>query len=83
MTAARRLPDQRLHRGGTHNPYTEFPALASIRRKGASLKVVRPAGRSTLTLAPFRRALSRAGNRKKNGHTRPLDRPRSFRDDLH
>jgi hypothetical protein len=54
MTAARRLPTSPAAPGAHPQPHTAFPALASMCRTGASLKVVRPAGRSTLTLAPLR-----------------------------
>jgi hypothetical protein len=75
MTAARRLPNLTAAAGAHPQPHTAFPAPASIGRTGASLKVVRPAGRSTLTLAPLRHAQTPAGNPNKNGHTRRLTGP--------
>src|SRR5215831_11746779 len=75
MTAARRLPNLTAALGAHPQPHTGFPAPASIGRSRASLKVVRPAGRSTLTLAPLRHAHNPAGNPNKNGHTRRLTGP--------
>ena len=65
MTAARRLPNLTAAPGAHPQPHTAFPAPASICRTGASLKVIRPAGRSTLTLAPLRHAQTPAGNPEK------------------
>src|SRR5215831_3791494 len=50
--------------------------LAGIRRTGNSLKVVRPAGSSTSTLAPVQHARKPSRSPRKSGHSTHLADPR-------
>jgi hypothetical protein len=81
MTAAGRLPR---HQGCTWGATIAYrsPGSRSLAGSGASPKVVRPAGRSTLTPAPPSACLETSREPAEKGHIQPLDRPRPFRDDL-
>ena len=67
MNAAASLPRTRTAHGARHPATHTVPGPASVRRRKASVKVVRPAGRSTLTPAFLRRARNPDRNRRKTG----------------
>src|SRR5262249_29822368 len=60
-----------LHLGQPTTPYPVSPATASVAGIRTGLKVVRPAGRSTLTPAPIPACLKPPGNQEKKGTSSP------------
>ena len=81
MTAARSLPKDTTANGArTTTPYPS-PGPASLRRNQGQ-RQGRPAGRSTLTPALVPPCPQPSREPGKNRAHYPLDRPRSFRDDL-
>jgi hypothetical protein len=81
MNAAESLPpDTNCARGAPPRKPIPFPDLASLSRRRASVKVVRPAGRSTLDPGPPPACLEPGPEPEEKPAHYPLTTARSFRD---